>query len=176
MTLDYPLSLFTHSVMSDSLRPHGLQHTRLLVLHHCPELAPTEPNAFTRVLVTGYVIMEVEGHRERESERCSLLALEAEGGATSQGIRWGALELGNRFSPGASRKKTTLLTHFRTSYLQNCNGINLCCFRSLFVVISYSSNRSLLYLHNTQGSLCPARSPLPPSRITLWSWIHVNPR
>ena len=120
--------------------------------------------------------MEVEGHRERESERCSLLALEAEGGATSQGIRWGALELGNRFSPGASRKKTTLLTHFRTSYLQNCNGINLCCFRSLFVVISYSSNRSLLYLHNTQGSLCPARSPLPPSRITLWSWIHVNPR
>ena len=76
--------------MSDSLRPHGLQHTRLPVPHHFPELAPTEASAFTRVLVRGYVIMEVEGHRERESKRCSLVALEKEDGATSQGIR-GAL-------------------------------------------------------------------------------------
>ena len=90
--------------MSDSLRPHGLQHTRLLVLHHCPELAPTEPNAFTRVLVRGYVIMEVEGHRERESERCSLLALEAEGGATSQGIR-GALEARKQILPWSLQKE-----------------------------------------------------------------------
>ena len=90
MILDYPSSLFTHSVMSDSLRPHGLQHTSLPVLHHFPELAPAEPNAFTRVLVRGYVIMEVEGHQERESKRCSLVALEMEDGATSQGIQ-GAL-------------------------------------------------------------------------------------
>ena len=33
--------LFSHSVMSDSLQPHGLQHTRLPVLHHLPELAQT---------------------------------------------------------------------------------------------------------------------------------------
>jgi len=84
MILDYPSSLFTHSVMSDSLRPHGLQHTRLPVPHHFPELAPTEPSAFTRVLVRGYVIMEVEGHRERESKRCSLVALEKEDGVTAK--------------------------------------------------------------------------------------------
>ena len=58
MILDYPSSLFTHSVMSDSLRPHGLQHTSLPVLHHFPELAPTEPNAFTKALVRGYVIKD----------------------------------------------------------------------------------------------------------------------
>ena len=32
------LLLLSHSVMSDSLQPHGLQHTRLL-LHHLPEFA-----------------------------------------------------------------------------------------------------------------------------------------
>ena len=31
--------LFTHSVMSNSLRPHGLQHTRLPFIHHLPKLA-----------------------------------------------------------------------------------------------------------------------------------------
>ena len=30
-----------HSVLSDSLRPHGLQHARLPVLHHLPEFAQT---------------------------------------------------------------------------------------------------------------------------------------
>lgn len=37
-TLNY-LLLFSHSVVSDALQPHGLQHTRLPVLHHLPELA-----------------------------------------------------------------------------------------------------------------------------------------
>ena len=35
--------LFCHQVMSDSLRPHGLQHTRLPVLHYlliCPDSCP----------------------------------------------------------------------------------------------------------------------------------------
>ena len=32
---------FSHSVVSDSLRPHGLQHARLPVLHHLSELAQT---------------------------------------------------------------------------------------------------------------------------------------
>ena len=32
---------FSHSVVSDSLRPHGLKHTRLSYLHHLPELAQT---------------------------------------------------------------------------------------------------------------------------------------
>ena len=35
------LLLFSCSVMSDSLQPHGLQHTRLPVLHHLLELAQT---------------------------------------------------------------------------------------------------------------------------------------
>ena len=35
------LLLFSCSFVSDSLRPHGLQHTRLPVLHHFPELAKT---------------------------------------------------------------------------------------------------------------------------------------
>ena len=34
--------LFSCSVVSDSLRPHGLQHARLPVLHHLPELAQTD--------------------------------------------------------------------------------------------------------------------------------------
>ena len=33
------LLLFGRSVMIDSLRPHGLQHARLPILHHLPELA-----------------------------------------------------------------------------------------------------------------------------------------
>ena len=33
--------LFTHSVLSDSLWPHGLQHTWFLVLHYLPEFAQT---------------------------------------------------------------------------------------------------------------------------------------
>ena len=33
--------LFSHSVMSDSLRPHGLQHAGFPVLHHLLELAQT---------------------------------------------------------------------------------------------------------------------------------------
>ena len=33
--------LFSHSVMSDSLQPHGLQHARLPVLHYLPEFAQT---------------------------------------------------------------------------------------------------------------------------------------
>jgi len=32
------LLLFSHSVVSNSLQPHGLQHARLHVLHHLPEL------------------------------------------------------------------------------------------------------------------------------------------
>ena len=35
------LLLFSRSVKSNSLRPHGLQHTSFLVLHHIPELAQT---------------------------------------------------------------------------------------------------------------------------------------
>ena len=35
------LLFFSHSVVSDSLRPHEPQHTRLPVLHHLPELAQT---------------------------------------------------------------------------------------------------------------------------------------
>ena len=35
------LLLYSCSVMSDSLRPHGLQHARLPVLHHLPELVQT---------------------------------------------------------------------------------------------------------------------------------------
>ena len=31
--------LFSHPVGSGSLRPHGLQHARLSVLHHIPKLA-----------------------------------------------------------------------------------------------------------------------------------------
>ena len=33
--------LFSHSVMSDSLRPHGLQEPGFLALHHLLELAHT---------------------------------------------------------------------------------------------------------------------------------------
>ena len=33
--------LFSRSVMSDSLRPHGLQPAGFPVLHHLPELAQT---------------------------------------------------------------------------------------------------------------------------------------
>ena len=33
--------LFSLSVVSNALRPHGLQHARLPVLHHLPELAQT---------------------------------------------------------------------------------------------------------------------------------------
>ena len=36
-----PLLQFSHSVVSDSLCPHGLQHTRLPVHHQLPELAQT---------------------------------------------------------------------------------------------------------------------------------------
>ena len=32
---------FSHSVMSDSLRPHGLQHSRFPVHHQLPELTQT---------------------------------------------------------------------------------------------------------------------------------------
>ena len=39
-TIEVNLLLFTHSVVSDSLRPHGLQHTRLPV-HHLLQLAQT---------------------------------------------------------------------------------------------------------------------------------------
>ena len=35
------LWLFSRSVVSDSLRPHRLQHARLPVLHHLPEFAQT---------------------------------------------------------------------------------------------------------------------------------------
>ena len=36
------VKLFSHSVMSDSLRPHGLQHARHFpVIHHLPEFAQT---------------------------------------------------------------------------------------------------------------------------------------
>ena len=35
------LLLFSHSLMSSSLRPRGLQHPRFPVLHHLPELAQT---------------------------------------------------------------------------------------------------------------------------------------
>ena len=38
---EYWSGLFSHSVVSDFLRPHGLQHARLTVLHHLPELAQT---------------------------------------------------------------------------------------------------------------------------------------
>ena len=31
------LLLFSHSVMSDSLQPHGLEHASFLVLHYFPE-------------------------------------------------------------------------------------------------------------------------------------------
>ena len=34
-------NLFSHSVVSDSLRPHGLQHARLPIHHGLPELAQT---------------------------------------------------------------------------------------------------------------------------------------
>ena len=37
------LLLFSHSVVSDALQPHGLQHTRLPVLHHLSELAQIMP-------------------------------------------------------------------------------------------------------------------------------------
>jgi len=33
--------LFSHSVVSDSLQPHGLQHARLPVHHHLLELTQT---------------------------------------------------------------------------------------------------------------------------------------
>ena len=36
-----PLLLFSHSVVSDSLRPHGLQHASFPVLHCLPEFAQT---------------------------------------------------------------------------------------------------------------------------------------
>ena len=39
-TLSSTLLLFTHSVMSSSLRPHGLQHARL----PCPSLSPMIPS------------------------------------------------------------------------------------------------------------------------------------
>ena len=35
------LLLFSRSVLSDVLRPHGLQHTRLPVLHHLPRFTQT---------------------------------------------------------------------------------------------------------------------------------------
>ena len=35
------LLLFSHSIVSDSLRPHGLQHARPPCPHHLPELAQT---------------------------------------------------------------------------------------------------------------------------------------
>ena len=38
--------LFSHSVMSNSLRPHGLQHTRLPVLHHLLEFTQTQVQLF----------------------------------------------------------------------------------------------------------------------------------
>ena len=37
----YVLFLFSHSIVSSSLRPHGLQHARLPVLHHFPDFAQT---------------------------------------------------------------------------------------------------------------------------------------
>ena len=37
----YALLLLSHTVMPDSLRPHGLQHPSFPVLHHLPELAQT---------------------------------------------------------------------------------------------------------------------------------------
>ena len=39
--VEQSLLLFSHSVMTNSLQPNGLQHTRLRVLHHLPELAQT---------------------------------------------------------------------------------------------------------------------------------------
>ena len=36
--------LFTHSIMCDSLQPHGLQHASFPVLHHLPEPAQTHVN------------------------------------------------------------------------------------------------------------------------------------
>ena len=39
---------FSHSVMSDSLQPRGLQHTRVFPVHHqCPELAQTHVHQVT---------------------------------------------------------------------------------------------------------------------------------
>ena len=40
-TRAYFLLLFSGSIMSDSLGPHGLQHSRFLALHHLPEFAQT---------------------------------------------------------------------------------------------------------------------------------------
>ena len=39
--INYLLLFFSHSVLSDSLQPHGLQHSRFLALHHLLELAQT---------------------------------------------------------------------------------------------------------------------------------------
>ena len=41
----YKSLLFSHSVMSDSLWPHGMQHARLPVHHQLPELAQTCPSS-----------------------------------------------------------------------------------------------------------------------------------
>ena len=38
---DLPSVQFSHSVVSDSLRPHGLQHTRLPWYHQLPEFTQT---------------------------------------------------------------------------------------------------------------------------------------
>ena len=45
------LLVFSCSVMSDSLQPHGLQHTRLPILHHLPELAQTHVHWITSNLL-----------------------------------------------------------------------------------------------------------------------------
>ena len=51
MPWSFLLMLFSRSVMSDSLRPHGLQHARLPVLHHLPELAQTHIHCFNHLIL-----------------------------------------------------------------------------------------------------------------------------
>ena len=40
--INYLLLFFSHSVLPDSLQPHGLQHSRFPALHHLLELAQTQ--------------------------------------------------------------------------------------------------------------------------------------
>ena len=48
--------LFSHSVLSGSVRPHRLQHARLPVLYHLPEFAQIHVHSVSDVIQSSVVL------------------------------------------------------------------------------------------------------------------------
>ena len=63
---------FSHSDVSDSLRPHGLQHTRLPVHHQLPELTQTHAHQVGDAIQPSHPLSSPSPHAPNPSQHQSL--------------------------------------------------------------------------------------------------------